>query len=95
MDMFLGLVLKALSCAKKNLSSCTNQICNGIHQMIFEWLAHEYDVFPEIYIYIIIFKSLPFKNILINSVANLILYNLRGSSLHMIRLQALTQETCP
>jgi hypothetical protein len=43
----------------------------------------------------IIFTSLPFKNHLINSVANLILYNLRGSSLRMIRLKVLTQETCP
>jgi hypothetical protein len=43
----------------------------------------------------IIFTSLPFKNHLMNSVANSILYNLIGSSLHMIRLKALTQGTCP
>jgi hypothetical protein len=27
-----------------------NQICNGIDQLVFEWKAREYDVFPEIYI---------------------------------------------
>jgi hypothetical protein len=39
--------------------------------------------------------SLPFKNDLTNSNANSILYNLRGSSLHMKRLKALTQRTFP
>jgi hypothetical protein len=27
-----------------------NRICNGIDQMLFEWWARKYDVFPEIYI---------------------------------------------
>jgi hypothetical protein len=43
----------------------------------------------------IIFTSLPLKHHLINSNANLFLYNLRGSSLHMKRPKALTQGTCP
>jgi hypothetical protein len=41
------------------------------------------------------FTSLPFKNNLTNSNANSILYNLRGSSLRMKRLKALTQRTFP
>jgi hypothetical protein len=43
----------------------------------------------------IIFTSLPFKKQVIYYVANFILYNLRGSSLHMKRHKALTQGTCP
>jgi hypothetical protein len=41
----------------------------------------------------IIFTSLPFKNHLTNSVANLILYTFGGSSVHVISFKALTQGT--
>jgi uncharacterized membrane protein len=41
------------------------------------------------------FTNLPFKNHLTKSNANSILYNLRGSSLHMKRLKAQTQRTFP
>jgi hypothetical protein len=43
----------------------------------------------------IIFTSLPFKSHLINSNANSILYNFRGSFVHVLSFKALTQRTCP
>jgi hypothetical protein len=43
----------------------------------------------------IILTSLPFKNQLTNSVANLILYNSGDSSLHVLSFKALTQVICP
>jgi hypothetical protein len=60
-------------------------------QDISAWLWHFYVNFGEK----IMFTSLPFKNHLTNSVANLILYNLRGSPLHMKRPKVLIQGTCP
>jgi hypothetical protein len=44
---------------------------------------------------IIIFTSLSYKGHLINYVANLILYNYGGSSLHVLSFKALIQGTCP